>query len=115
MFHLERVSCETLSNRDNQPWWEHLHYGNWQVTPQSCVLFVESLPAHHCLELFIYCPLSDLYMYMNSVSFGEPQVKMIRIMNFTIWYLALRDQGCICFEEGFLKQPLASLNKLDER
>ena len=81
----------------------------------SCVVFVQSLPAHHCLELFIYCPLSDLYVYMNSVAFSEPQVKMIRIMNFTIWYLALRDQGCICFEEGFLKQPLASLNKLDER
>ena len=30
-------------------------------------------------------------------------------MNFTIWYLALRDQGCICFLAAFLKASLASL------
>ena len=24
-------------------------------------------------------------------------------MNFTIWYLALRDQGCICFLAAFLR------------
>ena len=30
-------------------------------------------------------------------------------MNFTIWYLALRDQGCICFLAAFLKESLASL------
>ena len=39
---------------------------------------------------------------------------MICIMNFTIWYLALRDQGCIYFLAAFLKESLASLDKLDQ-
>lgn len=35
-------------------------------------------------------------------------------MNLTIWYLALRGQGGICFEANILKEPLASLYKLDQ-